>query len=134
MKEFCSVCPKQLPLQPAVTLWIVRVMLSGWDGCAGDRPWRAKFPIKFSRKVPDCTALLRLWSAPSTERGKALHLITAALYLWSYYSVKHPVFALVVILFFSRGAGTLGGQVTARAAEVDSRPTGDATLLTRTRE
>ena len=48
--------------------------------------------------------------------------------------MKYPLYALVVILFFSRGTGTLGGQVTARAAEVDSRPTGDATLLSRTRE
>ena len=110
-KEFCNMCPEQLQLQPAVTLQMVWVLLSGWDGYAGDLPERAKFP---TRKVPDCTATRRLQSAVSTEGGRALHLVTAIIYLWSItLQSMFYVYALVVILFVMQAAGTLGGQVTA---------------------
>lgn len=69
---------------------------SQWGGMAMLEVTEAKFPI---RKVPDCTAARRLWSAVS-QRGRGPSLNNCIICLWSVTLQKYVyVYALVVSLF-----------------------------------
>ena len=85
--------------------------------------------LEFSKRVLDFTAMILLCSTLPSEGGRALHLVTATIYLGRYYAcVRRPLYVptafprsipmvilckgLLVIPFIGWGAGAQGSSVT----------------------